>query len=192
MQAPWFVFITLLAMCVVVGIAFLAPQVPYEEVVQEDGSTERIIKSHGYQHEKYPTMKQGGAGAERHAVTLWIGWVFATICILFFAGCLAMGMTRYGSLGPAKVPLILGTVGLTAIFSALILSYYGYMREETHTLFLSFPKPTAWMLYAIWPFPIYFMVIYYRLFDSWHFTEEDQRRLDELVANRRQATSEEH
>lgn len=190
MNVPWFIFIVLLSMCVVVGIAFLAPQVPYEDVVNEDGGTERIIKSHGYEHAEFPTMKHGGPGAERHAVTLWVGWVFAILCILFYAGCLALGMGRNGKLGPAKGPLILGTVIFVAIFTALIFSYRAYMHEDTHSLFLSQVKPTAWMLFAVWPFPVFFMVVYYRLFDRWHFTREDEERLKEIVSRNRPAPAE--
>lgn len=192
MNVPWFIFTVLLAICVVVGVAFVTPQVPYEDIVNDDGTTQRIIKSHGFEHPDFPTMEHGGPGAERHARTLWVGWAFAMLCILFFTGCLLLGAGRHGKLGPAKVPFIVGTAIFMAIFTALIFSYRTYMNEETHTMFLAFPKPTAWMLFAVWPFPIYFMVIYYRLFDSWHFTKEDQRRFEELVANRRQATSEKH
>lgn len=192
MNISWFIFIVLLAMCVVVGVAFMVPQVPYEDVVSEDGGIERVIKSHGYEHEKYPTMKHGGPGAERHAVTLWVGWVFANLCILFFVGCLSLGVARNGKLGPAKVPFILGTAIFVALFTGLIFSYYAYMREDTHSLFLSLPKPTAWMLLGIWPFPIYFMVVYYLLFDRWFFTEQDEKRLEEITAGRQQATAEDH
>lgn len=185
MKPPWFVFGTLLALCVILGIAFLTPQVPYEDVVREDGSTQRIIKSHGYQHDKFATMKQGGPGAERHAVTVWLGWVFASLSILLFASCLAMGMTRNGSLGPARAPLIGGMLVLAAIFTGLFISYYRFMHEDTHTLFLSLPKPTAWMLLGVWQFPIFFIVLYYRLFDRWFFTEDDERRFEEIVAAER-------
>ena len=190
MKLPWFVFIVLLAMCVVVGVAFLTPQVPYEDVVLEDGSTQRVIKSHGFTHDRFSTMRQGGSGAERHASTLWIGWAFATLCVLFFGGCLAMGMTRRGSLGPTKGPLIFGTMGLAAIFAALFLSYNKYMNEQTHDLFLGFPRPSAWMLYAVWTFPVFFMILYFRVFDRWHFTAEDEASLKELADSRRQSHEE--
>ena len=190
MKVPWFIFIVLAAMCVTVGAAFIAPQVPFEDVVKEDGSTERIIKSHGYPHATYPTMRHGGPGAERHAVTLWIGWGFAVLSVLFFSGCLLLGISRDGKLGPAKTPFIVGTIAFAAIFTGLIFSYYTYMHEDTHVLFLSFPRPTAWMLFGVWPFPIYFVAVYYFLFDRWHYTEQDEKRLEEILAARRQSTAE--
>ena len=190
MRLPWFIFIVLLSMCVVVAVAFVTPQVPYEDVVLEDGSIERVIKSHGFTHDRFSTMRQGGPGAERHAVTLWIGWAFVTLQVLFFGGCLAMGMTRHGTLGPTKSPLIFGTLGLAAIFAVLVFSYYRYMNEPTHTLFLGFPRPSAWMLYAVWVFPVFFMVLYYRMFDRWFFTAEDADRLEEIAASQRQSNEE--
>ena len=191
MNVPWFIFAMLLAMCAVLGIAFMTPQVPFEDVVTEDGGTERVIMSHGFEHPLFPTMERGGPGAERHEKTLWVGWAFAIICILFFISSLLLGAARHGELGPVKVPFAVGTAIFIAIFTALIFSYHGYMNEETHELFWSFPKPTAWMIFAVWPFPLFFMIVFYLQFDSWHFTKEDQRRLEEIVANRRKATTEE-
>ena len=182
----------LLALCTVYGIAFITPQVPFEDVVNEDGSTERIIKSHGYEHDKFPSMEQGGPGAERHAKTLWVGWAISIAFILLWAALLMFAASRDGKLGPAKVPLIVGSVLFMGLFTAVIFSYRAYMTEETHSLFLSLPKPVAWMVYGIWPFPLYFVAVYYFIFDRWYFTDEEQRRFDEIVANYRQATSEDH
>ena len=113
-----------------------------------------------------------------------------TLCVLFFGGCLAMGMTRHGTLGPTRGPLIFGTLVLAAIFAALIFSYQRYMNEDVHTLFLSFPKPSAWMLIGVWCFPVFFMVLYYRMFDRWYFTAEDEKRLEEITADHRRAQAE--
>ena len=190
MKLPWFIFIVLLAMCVVLVAAFLTPQIPYEDVVLEDGSTQRVIKSHGFTHPEYSTMRHGGPGAARAGTTLWLGWVFVTLCVLFFGGCLAMGMTRRGSLGPTRRPLLFGTAALAAIFAGLFLSYNGYMNEETHTLFLGFPKPSAWMMYPVWIFPVFFMILYYRVFDRWFFTAQDAEGLQKLAAQQQRAEGE--
>ncbi len=189
MKLHWLVLVALIGMCLTVGAAFLTPQTPYEDVVLEDGTTERVIKSRGFEHDRFPTMRQGGPGAERHATTLWIGWAFVIFQVLFFGGCLAMGMERRrpegASLGPAKRPLIVFTLVLAAIFTALIFSYQRYATEDTHTLFLGFPRPTAWVFYAVWPFPVFLMVVYMRIFDRWFFTEEDERKVEELAAAQR-------
>lgn len=190
MKLHWFVFLTLIGMCLAVGAAFLAPT----EVVLQDGGTEQAVSSSGFQHDRFSTMRQGGPGAERHATTLWIGWAFILLQVVFFGGCLAMGMERRrdggASLGPAKRPLILATLVLAAIFTALVFSYQRYAAGETHTLFLGFPRPTAWVFYAVWPFPVYLMFVYMRIFDRWFFTEDDERKVTELAAAQRLKESE--
>lgn len=190
MKLHWFVFLALIGMCLTVGAAFVAPT----EVVLQDGATEQVVSTSGFEHDRFATMRQGGPGAERHATTLWIGWAFVVFQVLFFGGCLAMGMERRkdggASLGPAKRPLIIGTLVLAAIFTALVFSYHRYTIEDTHTLFLGFPRPTAWVFYAVWPFPVYLMFAYMRIFDGWFFTEEDERKVAELAAAQRLKESE--
>jgi len=192
MNVPWFIFFTLLVMCALLGIAFVTPQVPSDDVTLEDGSTERVVLSHGFEHDIFPSMEQGGPGAERHANTLWIAWAFAVVSIVFYVACLLLGAGRHGKLGPTKVPFAVGTVIFIGIFTAMFLSYRTFSTQETYELFLGFPKPTAWMIYAVWPFPISFLILYYVTFDKWHFTDEDEQRLEELIANHSQSTSEEH
>ena len=185
MKLHWFVFLTLIGMCLAVGAAFVAPT----EVVVQDGAIEQVVSSSGFQHDRFSTMRQGGPGAERHATTLWIGWAFVLFQVLFFGGCLAMGMERRGaegpSLGPARGPLLYATLILAAIFTALVFSYQRYATSDTHTLFLGFPRPTAWVFYAVWPFPVYLMFVYMRIFDRWFFTDEDERKVAELAAAQR-------
>ena len=190
MKLHSFVFLTLIGMCLAVGAAFIAPQ----QVVIDDGAGTREVSSSGFEHDRFSTMRQGGPGAERHATTLWIGWAFVLFQVAFFGGCLAMGMQRRQaggvSLGPAKQHLIIGTLVLAAIFTALVFSYQRYAVEDTHTLFLGFPRPTAWVFFAVWPFPVYLMFVYMRIFDRWFFTEDDERKVTELAAAQRQREAE--
>ena len=190
MKLHSFVFLTLIGMCLTVGAAFIAPQ----QVVIDDGAGTREVSSSGFEHDRFSTMRQGGPGAERHATTLWIGWAFVLFQVAFFGGCLAMGMQRRQaggvSLGPAKQHLIIGTLVLAAIFTALVFSYQRYAVEDTHTLFLGFPRPTAWVFFAVWPFPVYLMFVYMRIFDRWFFTEDDERKVTELAAAQRQREAE--
>jgi hypothetical protein len=187
MKLHIFIFLVLLATCGVVVATFLTPQAPFEEVVLDDGSTRLVGRATGIAHPDFPTMRQGGPGAERHAVTLWLGWAFVLLNIAFFGGFLAMGVTRNGSLGPMRMPIVAGSLVLAAIFTWLVFSYRSYLTAETPTLVFGFPVPTALMIYAVWLFPGFFMLVYYRFFDSWFFTADDRKRVDELVAAQREA-----
>jgi hypothetical protein len=187
----WYIFATLLALCTVYGVAFMTPEVPFGDVVQEDGTTVYQSMSHGYQHPVFPKMDIAGSGAVRHEKTIWVGWALGLCFVLFWTGLLAFGTARDGNIGPAKIPLIVGCVLFMGIITALIFFYRAFMNGD-HSTFLSLPKPLALMIYGIWPFPLYFVIVYHKIFDSWHFTDEDQRRFEEIVANRRHATSEDH
>ena len=46
------------------------------------------------------------------------------------------------------------------------------------------------MFYAVWPFPVYLMFVYMRIFDRWFFTEDDERKVADLAAAQRQKEAE--
>ena len=190
MKLTTFLFTTLVGLCVVLGIAFVTPQIPFEEKLSPDGSSIRVVQSNGVPHPRFPTMDQGGPGALRHERTLWIGWVFAALNVVLFSACFCLGIRRNGKVGPMLIPILIGAGLFLLIFTALFFSYQSYMYEDSPRLFLSLPKPTAWMLLALWPFPVFFVVLYYIYFDRWYFTPRDQERLDELVASKHNSPSE--
>ena len=80
-----------------------------------------------------------------------------------------------------KGPLIAASVVYLAIWSALVLAYHGQSIADGTALFLGFPAPTAWMLFALWPCPLIFTVYYVVGFDRWIATPEDLAELDRTL-----------
>ena len=187
MKIQWVLFAFLLGMVAVVTTAILfVEEVPFEEVIGEDGSVaSRTYQGHGVAHPKFSTMLIGGPGAERHEKILWLGWAFGVLQIGFFVTCLALGISKAGKAGPAKLPLAIGGVLFMAVFTFLILSYRGYMNETEHALFFSLPLPTAWMLYALWFFPVFFIVLYVVTFDTWNLTRDELKEFQEILKSTR-------
>ena len=187
MKIQWVLFAFLLGMVAVVATAILfVEEVPFEEVPGEDGSAaSRIYQGHGVAHPKFSSMLIGGPGAERHEKILWLGWAFGVLQIGFFVTCLALGISKAGKAGPAKLPLAIGGVLFMAVFTFLILSYRGYMNETEHALFFSLPLPTAWMLYALWFFPVFFIVLYVVTFDTWNLTRDELKEFQEILKSTR-------
>lgn len=183
MKFPLILFALSLALCGVIVAAFVIPEVPFvdEEI---DGVTQRTYLGHGFEHPDFETMQASVPGAERHPPILWLGLIFGLIQIAFFVTALAFGSEKNGSLGPLAKPFIGFGIVYAAIFTMMILSYRTYMTEETHTLFLALPKPTAWMIYGVWGAPIAFMFLFMFTFDRWTFTEADAKRFEELLAAR--------
>ena len=193
MNTPRVLFAFLLGMVALVATAILfVEEVPFEEVLGEDGSVvSRTYQGHGIGHPQFSTMLIGGSGADRHEKILWLGWALGVLEIGFFVACLALGLRKAGKVGPAKVPLAIGGIGFAIVFTFLILSYRGYMNEAEHALFFSLPLPTAWMLYGIWFFPVFFIVLYVVTFDTWNLTHDELERFQEILKAKRAQDPEE-
>ncbi|MCH7910250.1 MAG: hypothetical protein IIB38_11605 [Candidatus Hydrogenedentes bacterium] len=173
MKLPWILFGLCLAMCCVVAALILF--------------VDEVPGGHGAGHPVFDTMSTGGDGAARHENLLVYGWVFGVLQICFFVACLAFGASKKERVGALKVPLLAGTAVYLLVFTFLVFSYRAYMLEETHALFLAFPRPTAWMLYGIWIFPVFFIFLYMFTFDRLIFTDDDQLRFEEIIAERRRS-----
>ena len=128
-------------------------------------------------HPEHPTLLRATDGAERVAPVAALGVAFAALQVLFFGGCFALGLRRRGSLGPIAKPLGLGLALYGAVFALLLLAYRSFLADPAASLVLSFPRPTAVMLYGLWPVPLVFAWIYLRHFDDWVMDEEEVERV---------------
>lgn len=163
----WVLFGLLLALCLVVGMALFWEEPP---------------DSQGYGHGELRTMRQGGTG-ERHSQVLWLGAAFGVLQLLLFVACLGFGLRgARGSSRAKRRALMLGGVLYLAVFMVLIFTYQDYVKDPTRLL-VSLPPPTAVMLWVLWPFPLYFVLVYSLRFEDWVFRKEDSRRFRELVDN---------
>ena len=64
----------------------------------------------------------------------------------------------------------------------MIFTYRQYINDPSD-LWLSLPVPTAVMLFFLWPFPLYFVLVYTLKFEKWIFQEEDANLFKKLVAS---------
>ena len=161
----WVLFGLLLALCLVVGVALF---------------WEEPAGSQGHGHTELSTMRQGGTG-ERHSQVLWLGVSFGILQLLLFVACLGFGLRgARGSSRAKRRALLLGGVLYLAVFMVLIFTYQDYVKDPTRLL-VSLPPPTAVMLWVLWPFPLYFVLVYSLKFEDWVFRKEDSRRFRELV-----------
>ena len=132
-------------------------------------------------HPEFASMQQSGSDAVPDTALLWIGWSFGALQIAFFAAMLALGARSRRGLRGLGGPLIAACLVYLAIWSVLVLTYGGQANVEDPALFLGFPAATAWMLFAIWPFPLIFTFYYVVGFDRWIATPEDLAELDRTL-----------
>lgn len=183
MRLPWIAFILLLGMCCVLCVTFLIEEIPREDVIGVEGNEAGAALGHGFEHSRFPSMQQGGDGLQRHSRVFWFGWAFGILQILFYVACLAFGASRKGRIGPIRKALIVGVFLYSLIFTFMMISYRTYATTQSHTLFLGHPLPSAWMLFGLWPFPIYFLALYVLKFDRWILTGADLKRFREIIGS---------
>lgn len=127
-------------------------------------------------------------GAPAPPALLVLGWAFGALQLIFFAACFALGVQRGGRLGPMRRPLWIGLIVYEVLWAVLVGLAAAYARDPGAPLWASFPAPTAWMLFALWPFPLYFAWLFLRHFDGWVLDDrglaEFRERVEELRARR--------
>ena len=187
-KPPLIIFLATIAMAAAVLVAMAIGETPVMVVDTIPGGYGdppiEIVSAigHGIEHPEYSTMQMGADGEARHARILWVGWFFGVCQIVLFVTALGLGMRKEHGLGPIKAPLILGGGVFAVIFTLLVLSYRDYMLGESTSLVMGFPVPTAWMIYGMWIFPVFFVLLYMRAFDAWYLTEADRARFDAVLA----------
>ena len=154
-------------MCLVVGTTVTIEEVPF---------------GHGRDHPEFHTMQQGGSGVERHQRVVWLGLTFGILQILFYVWCLLLGLREPGK---HKWAFILGGILYAGTFSLVVVADQAYIRADMPHLWLSFPVPTAIMLYGVWTVPVLFLVLYVVNFDRWVLTSEDLQKFREFLAAKR-------
>ncbi|MEE9282263.1 MAG: hypothetical protein V3V67_19025 [Myxococcota bacterium] len=172
MRLVAFLLVVVLAMSGLVAVALGLPERP---------------GGHGFTHPEFSTMERGGPGELRHERVLTLGWAFGLAQIVFFTGLLALGArTREGlrGLGPG---LVAGGLAYALVWTALVLAYRSYAGGSASAYFLGFPAPTALMLFALFPAPVIFSLLYVVGFERWIAAPSDiaelERRLAELRAS---------
>jgi hypothetical protein len=96
-------------------------------------------------------MLSGGAGAERAAPVLVLGWAYGALQILFFGICWVLSVRRRADgLGPLRWPTWIGLALYELAWAWLVWSYARFAADpQASAIIGGFPAPTAIMLYVL-------------------------------------------
>lgn len=169
MKLSVLLFLILLAMCCLLAVVLLTPEV-------EQG--------HGYAHPTFAqSMQHGGSGLERHARLRWLGLVFGLLQIVFFVACLVLGLRRSGR---NVWPYCIGGLCYAAVFCLMVVADAFYVRDSDPSLVFGFPMPTFLMLFGLGGVPFVFVIFYVLNFDRWILSSDDLERFQESLQDRQQ------
>lgn len=179
--------LTCLGLSFVLLAMFVIEEVPTTESTDAAGNPTTVYLGHGQAHPDHELMLVGGSGADRGEHIWGLGFVYGALQLVFFTCCLLLGVRRNGIVGRAGWFIGAGAVIYFVAFVGLMLSYRDYMAAETLSTFGSLPRPTAWMLYAVAPVPLLFLLVFVLGFRRYIWDEESERALQRIVADKRAA-----
>ena len=180
-RLPTVLFGLLLALCVVLALAFVIEE-PFEDVPSATGGVARVAVGHGTTHDRFSSLDHGGPGADRRGPVWWLGLSFGLLQLGLIMGCLALPVKR---LEQVRAPLVISGLVLAAIFVVMAVTYRGYAGDATPPLLLALPIPTAWFLYAFWPAQFLVVALYVLVYERSIVTNEDMTRFREIVDTHR-------
>jgi hypothetical protein len=170
MKLPSLVFAIAVGIAAILFAVFSLPEPP---------------QSHGESHPIYASMEHGGPAHARPPFVLWLGWGLGVLEIAFFVAMIALGASNRRGLRGLGLLLIVTGLAFVSVWSALVLAYRAYASDAESVLFLGFPAPTAWMLFALWPLPVFFVFFYTAGFERWVATPRDIAEIEKRLARLR-------
>ncbi len=174
-KLAWLVFGMLLVLCAIIIVLFCIGEVP------------GLLST---EHPDHASMQQGRDGIETQSHIKWLGLAFGILQLCFATCLIGLCLNKQGRLKIFKTPLVICMLLCIAAFVSMMAAYIGYARQGSGPLFGSFPLPTALMLYALWPMPVFFTIVYVMYYDKAIFTAEDDEKFQALVKSRHENTEE--
>lgn len=139
---------------------------------------------HGFKHPEFGTMRQGTLDTDRHERIIYPATAFGVFEITLFVACLALGASRSENPRKHLGAWLAGGGAMILCFLAMVRSYHAGVVTGDPGWFLGFPAATAWMLYGLWPVPLFFIALFMRIFDRWIATPADEERFAEIMRRR--------
>ena len=163
MRLPWLLFASSVALLfIIVAGFFLSPS----------------ARPAAQPHSVYTSMEITDRGSRD---TLWLGYSMALAILAVMTALVLLGVDRNGRGGVLARSLVVGFACLALLFTGLVVSYASYAGGAQDSFFGGLPRPTAWMIYGVWLFPMLMLLVCAFHFDRWYFTEEDERSIEELM-----------
>ena len=139
----------------------------------------------GINHPEFPNMKVAPDTVGMHGHTKWMSFGIAMFLIALFVMVLYIGSLRKSKVtGLAKWIYVFG-IAYSCLFALTIFSNWNYISSTENTFWGQMPRPTAWMIYALWLCPMIVVIGYVIGFEKWVISSEEEKELMEWLNENR-------
>jgi len=141
----------------------------------------------GFTDADYKTLLHSGQTVASTSTSKWLAYFFGIGIIGIFGFVLFMG-GRKKEVGIRKQVYRVLAIGLTLyllVYSAMVTSWWNYVETNSMEYFMGLPKPTAWMVFGMLLIPFFISYFYITKFEDWFYTEADEKRFAEIMANKK-------
>lgn len=137
----------------------------------------------GLPHSEFNGMQAGGDGAARLEHIGGLAFAFQCLLLLLIVCLATLGVAEQ-----RRSPELWAYMGGTLLFSLFVWyqmysGHQAFLETGTTNYFMGFPVATAWQVYGTWLGAIPLIILYTVGFRKFIFTEEDERKYEQLLAD---------
>ena len=135
----------------------------------------------------FPTLNRSGVTVASNPTVKWLSFLFGIGIISIFGFMVFIGGRKKDAVSRKQLyrVLAIGIALLLFVYTMMMQSWWSYVETNSMDYFMGLPKPTAWMIFGIMLVPSFITFFYAIKFEEWIYTEKDEERFAEIVANRR-------
>lgn len=167
MKVSHLILLVLVFLCMLLGVAISIPA---------------PAGASGMLHGTYKTMLVGLRGSDQKSAINLIALLFGLGQILFFTLLFFLVMRQKKPSKLRNVLFIISGAVYATIFIKLVDAYLASVTQQPVVLWGPFPTATSWMLFGLSTAPLMFAAIYYFGFRQWIWSDEEQAKYDEILA----------
>ena len=137
----------------------------------------------GLAHAQFNGMQAGGDGAARLEHIGGLAFAFQALLLLLIICLAALGVAEERR--SKELWAYLGGTLLLSLFVwwQMYSGHQAFLKTGVTSYFMGFPVATAWQVYGTWLGAIPLIVLYSAGFRKFIFTEEDERKYEQLLEN---------
>lgn len=136
----------------------------------------------GIAHPQYESMRAGGDGLARIEPIKALAFAFQVVVLAQFACFIALGVSEQRR-DPTFYGLMAACYVITVVvWWQLFARHQAFLASAETSYFLGFPTATAWVVYGIYLAGVTFIGIYVFGFKRYIWSDEDQQKFDQLLA----------